>query len=195
MGIAKPSMLAAVLVPGPDSFPPSDIGAVCPQSQAGVVAWHTPSTWPSNTVPAAGTDVVLPLGRKIVIYGCSVPYAGFGRITVPETSELILADDTVNLRAKDIAVSGTLRIGSPSCPMHSPVTVTFTGLKSEILRYSNGMQITGNGRAELFGATSDLTWTRLKATAPAGSSVIVLQDAVEWSRYEEIVVTTSIWMD
>jgi len=85
-----------------------------------------------------GADVTLPTGTKVVAYACSLANAGYGRVTIPATSELILADDGVHLRVKEIEVSGTMRIGSESCPTTTPVTVTFAATKAGRRRTRTG---------------------------------------------------------
>ena len=195
--VGKSAQLVTERLPsGPDVFIPSGLGTTCPHQQANVELWHLGATW-GGSVPVAGADVTIPAGKKVVVYSCSVAASGYGRISIPSGAELILADDPsgVHLRVKEIVVDGIFRIGTPECPTHHPMTVTFAAARAEAASYQNGLLVQGSGRAEFFGATANHTWTRLRATAEAGSSVIVLQDAIDWSVYEEIMVTTSIWKD
>ena len=194
-GVTRTAELVKVLTPGPDTIPLNDLGFTCPWDQPGLKNWHDAAVWPSGVVPQAGSNVTLPPDVKLVVWSCSVPSRGYAIVTIPPTSELIIADDAVHLRVKDILVYGRMRVGSPACPVHSPVTITFSGTRSELPVYSNGLRVMDRGVLEMHGPTNEFTWTRLRTTAFAGTTVIVLQDAVQWSVYEDIVIITSIWKD
>jgi len=119
----------------------------------------------------------------------------FGLIEVPASSELVLADEDLNLHAAGIRVLGRLRAGSATCRCRSAVTITLHGARPSGLSsshtYHKGIVAEDGGAVELFGALFDATWSRLAATARAGEQVLFLQDAVNWEAGQRVVVTTT----
>ena len=192
-GVSSTSQLAAVLKPSytPTAFSDDN----CPHLQQDLIDWHEPNIWPEGLVPTHGDDVVVPADRKVLVSSCSTPAEGFGKVIIPETSELIFADGVIHFVAKEIEVRGKLIIGSRSCPISSPITITFTGTKAQEGSFTNGMTAVDQGSIQMFGVTFPLTWSRLRATLPTGSRYIVLQDAVEWSVGEELLITTTARYD
>ena len=200
--VDKPSELAVLPEAGVTDFSPyggdaNDIyaydSAFCPHLQSGLKMWHDASTW-GGSVPATGTDVTLPASSKVLIRACSIPFDGFKRITIPSGSELIIDDAAVHLRVKEIVVESGAKflIGHAKCRVQNPVTITFTGEKSEISTYSNGIMGSDGSVVEMWGAEQGRTWSRLKTTAFAGADFFIVQDQVEWSVGDEVVVVTGI---
>ena len=79
-----------------DPLPSASTRSGCPHDEAGLSSWHDASTWPSNTLPVAdGSDLEIPLGVKVLLTRSPVADgAGFGRIHVPATSELIIGESS-----------------------------------------------------------------------------------------------------
>jgi hypothetical protein len=192
-GVTREAELATVRKPGSDDGYFNDtVAGGCPLTALTLVDWHDPAVW-GGALPAAGTNVTLPAGVNVLLTWCSVPDAGFLKIVIPATSTLVFDDAPIHLRVRQIDVQGKLLVGGRSCPIQNPVTISFVGTKAEIDTYNNGINIYGT--AELHGAHNTVTWTRLKTTATAGVEFIVVQDDVEWSAGDEIVIVTSIWKD
>ncbi len=65
----------------------------------------------------------------VLITGCSLSNAAgastFASITVPSGSQLIFDDASINITVGGILVSGALRIGSDTCRVSSPISITF----------------------------------------------------------------------
>jgi len=190
------SQLVDVYKMGPD-FDPNP-RSNCPHLQANLLDWHDPSIWPSG-VPQAGSDVVLPAG-KILVSSCSWPVDGFNKITIPAGSELIFADAPMQLRVRNVLVQGAFRMGSPTCRLFSNIVINFYGDEGsqQISEITSGLGTKGIvvfGEIDIHGKQFHPTWTRLAATAAAGSSIVFLQDATNWEVGQQVVFATSAFLD
>ena len=90
---------------------------------------------------------------------------------------------------------GALIAGSPSCRLLSRVNITLHGARPNSTRdtqppWYKGIDV-ANGTLELHGARYHHTWSRLAASAFAGESTLLLQDAVNWDVGMEVLVTTT----
>jgi len=89
--------------PTPDlAIPQTD----CPHLQSGLLDWHTEETWTTHglPVPSMGTNVTLPDNTKVVIHSKIVE--SLVTVTVPSTSELILAQG-IQIKASGFEVRGS----------------------------------------------------------------------------------------
>jgi hypothetical protein len=77
-----------------------------------------------------GADVSLPANTRVLVASCSVP-AGvtLGIVYVPLTSELVFGDALIDFHAKGIHVHGKLLMGSETCRLRSPMSVTLHGTR------------------------------------------------------------------
>jgi len=85
--------------------------------------------------------------------------------------------------AKYIFVSGGLmEVGTEEFPYTSKITITMHGLLSDPYLPIYGNKVIGvrYGTLDMHGVVRDKTWTVLDQTVEAGSSVIHLQEAVDW---------------
>ncbi|KAI9015919.1 G8 domain-containing protein [Hyaloraphidium curvatum] len=187
--------------PAPKLAIPDFSPAACPHLQPGLVDWHSPATW-GGTVPSQG-NVVLPANSKVLISSCSLPTTAvngsntvFGTITIPATSELIIGDASIAIRARGFRVLGALRAGAPGCRLRSRISVTLHGARSDQPvspapdPWVKGIHV-DNGSLSLHGTLYTPTWTRLAATARAGDTVLLVQDVPNWQPGQRIVVTTT----
>ena len=148
--------------------------------------WSDPASWPGGAVPQAGAAVTIAAGRTILLDVSPLPLRS---LTVDGVLEL--DQKNLDLKADWIVVHGTLRIGTEAEPFTKRAVITLTGPASD--------QIEGAGAKVLavIGGTLDLhgeprlTWTRLTATAAAGSSQLQLSGAVDWRPGERIVVAST----
>eukprot|EP00421_Protoceratium_reticulatum_P040736 CAMPEP_0168436214 /NCGR_PEP_ID=MMETSP0228-20121227/40816_1 /TAXON_ID=133427 /ORGANISM="Protoceratium reticulatum, Strain CCCM 535 (=CCMP 1889)" /LENGTH=1116 /DNA_ID=CAMNT_0008450415 /DNA_START=45 /DNA_END=3392 /DNA_ORIENTATION=+ len=143
-------------------------------------------------------DVTLPASGRYVLDAS----AAVGALTIPEGTELVFADASgLMLTATAVLVRGALRLGSSSCPLlSSGIGVTLTGTgdlggRSTDPLQTKGVVVAQGGRLEAHGVRYAPTWTRLSASAPAGSTLLQLQDTVNWRVGQEIVVTTTSLRD
>ncbi|GKZ00869.1 hypothetical protein MPSEU_001038600 [Mayamaea pseudoterrestris] len=171
----------------------------CPHLQTGLKSWHDASIWPNATIPKAGAYVTLPINTKVVVLQKVVEKLGI--ITVPASSELIIGENLngISLMAKGMTVKGKLTIGSETCRIETPVTITLWGK-----RPTNAVQVVPSpsvkgiyvtGTLSLHGKRYFSTWSRLAKTIQAGESVLLLQRPVNWERNQKVILTTSIIYD
>eukprot|EP00931_Biecheleriopsis_adriatica_P054358 TRINITY_DN3197_c0_g1_i2.p1 TRINITY_DN3197_c0_g1~~TRINITY_DN3197_c0_g1_i2.p1 ORF type:complete len:713 (+),score=117.08 TRINITY_DN3197_c0_g1_i2:46-2139(+) len=152
----------------------------------------------SQLISSSGEDVTLPSGSYLL----SAPVT-IGSLTVPFGSELIF-DDSENLMmsTSGVWVQGTLRMGSPTCPLKSSgIGITFTGAgdfegpKASDPRGSKGLGVDNGGVAEIFGIRYAPSWTRLASSAEPGAQEIQLMQEVDWEVGQEIAIMTTSWND
>lgn len=116
---------------------------------------------------------------------------------------LEFADDAaigdVSLDAKWIMVRGrrsALRIGTEASPFSQRATITLHSRRytaKEIPSYGAKNIAVRYGTLDLHGLPKAPTWTRLGATAEAGSSTIVLAEPVNWQAGDKIAIASSVW--
>lgn len=161
----------------------------CPWDEGGLIAFPTGSSHVDVTL-SANTKYLLSSGTTVT-----------GTLTVPAGTDLIFADTSFELVARSIIVNGKLRIGSPTCRTSAATqhTITLTGSRSDAdnaLIGHKGIVVNGaDSSIDLFGALQQPSWSRLAATASNGTSVLYLQECVEWSVGAKIVVTTTHFLD
>ncbi|KAG2483425.1 hypothetical protein HYH03_017681 [Edaphochlamys debaryana] len=183
----------------------------CPHLLPDVVLWEAASTWPATStgstswggaagggVPAPGSAVVLPSGKRVMITGCSFKGSGantFASIRIPAGSELIFDDAAISLVVGAIYVGGRLRAGGEGCRVGGPITITFAPA-SGVPEGDMGIQVMAGGQADLHGTAYYPTWTRLSNTVKRGEDWLSLQDSVSsWRPGQLIFVATSIYRD
>ena len=196
-GVSREAELAQVLEADADAgyYADTHPQGGCPHQHAGLEMWHAAATWPGGAVPAAGSNVTVPAGKRVLVTSCSLPDAGFATVTVEAGAELVFDDAPVHLRMKAMFVYGGVYAGSRVCPVKSPITITFAASRAEAAVYGNGLNVLDGARVELFGWTQERTWTRLKTTANIGAVAIVTLHATTWAAGDEVVLVTSIWKD
>ncbi len=156
--------------------------------QAQETRWSDPATWPDNKVPAAGEQVTIASGKQVIL---DVSPPTLGGITIHGT--LRFADETdLELNTEWIMLHGELEIGTEARPYTHKATITLTdNVKDEQLMGmgDRGIMLSG-GTLNLHGNRSN-SWTKLAATAEAGSSSIEVLDAAQWQVGDEIVLAST----
>ena len=170
---------AVVLVPPAPPPPPPP----------GVARWSDPASWPGGVIPAAGSDVTIPVNKTIQL---DVATPALNRVTIDGTLTAA-TDRDVALTARNVWVTGTLRAGTEAAHDLSRFTLTLTGADSGASNGSIGdkvLAVFGGGTLELHGETR-LGWTRIAATAPAGGTSLSLSESMAWRAGDRIVIAST----
>lgn len=153
-----------------------------------ILLWSSPGTWPSRTLPAAGSTVTIPRGRTVRLDVSPPPLGG---LVIEGTLEFARAE--LELTADWIRVAGALRIGSPDAPFSQKARITLTGPDGPEAITGMGNRVIGvlpEARLELHGEVRT-AWTRLDATAPRGATQLTLAEPVDWRPGDRIVIAPS----
>jgi hypothetical protein len=151
--------------------------------------WSDPASWPNRKVPAAGDKVTI--GRdKDVVLDVSPPALGGlsidGKLSFSNNADLELTSEW-------IMVHGELTIGTEASPHTRKATITLTdNVKGEDVMGGmgdRGIMLSG-GTLNLHGDRKN-AWTKLAATAAAGSTSIQVLNAAEWRVGDEIVLAST----
>ena len=167
----------------PDPVPPP------PPPPPGAALWSAPATWAPGPVPTAGANVSIPVGKTVQL---DVVTPALNRLTIDGTLTAA-TDRDVAITARDIYVNGMLRAGTEASHELHLFTITLTGADSGAGNGSVGAKVLAvfpGGALELHGDTR-LGWTRLAAGAPAGSTTLLLSDAMSWRTGDRIVVAST----
>ncbi len=153
--------------------------------------WSDPATWAPDPVPAAGQDVVIPMGRHIML---DVEPPALGGIRV--LGKLSFAETPIHLTTDWIMIQGgILEIGTESAPHMNPARITLTGADEDVLAMDMGGKLIGvmnYGTLNLHGARrDDLSWTQLNGSVQPGDSILTLVDLPTWRVGDEIVLAPS----
>ena len=190
-----------VVIPEPPApiLHEGDRRTLCPHVANGLVHWDDATTWPSGSVPSTpGENVILPNNARVVLR--QSPQIRLGLITIPVSSALILAENEfgIALDVEGILVQGELILGSETCPLETPVTITLHGarptdLSTEPVETYKGIAVTGT--IHLHGRRYFRTWTRLARSVRPGDTELFLQHAVHWEAGQEVVLVTTAMKD
>ncbi|MDT8398862.1 MAG: G8 domain-containing protein, partial [Pseudomonadales bacterium] len=150
--------------------------------------WSDPSTWSAGAVPGEGEIVTIGEGMDVVLDVSPPALHGInlnGTLTFADDAELELTTEWILNRGK-------LEIGTESEPYTGKATITLTDdVPGENI---NGMGDRGilmvGGTLNLHGDREN-AWTKLAATAEAGSSRIDVLDASGWRVGDEIVLAST----
>ena len=150
--------------------------------------WSEASTWSGGAVPAAGGKVVIGGGHDVIL---DVSPPELGSITI--NGKLSFADEAdLALSTEWILVFGELQIGSEANPFEHKATITLTdNVKGEQLMGmgDRGIMLSG-GTLNLHGNITN-AWTKLAATAEAGSTTIEVLNAEQWQVGDQIVLAST----
>lgn len=154
--------------------------------------WSDARFWASLGLqkPQAGESVVIPAGSRVILDEDPPPLTG---ITV--LGELEFARKNLNISTSYLMVHGPgkLSIGSEAEPFTHRAVITLTGSNPEENIMDMGAKFLGammGGKLEIIGENR-VAWTKLAATAPAGSTQIVLSSPVDWRVGERIVIAST----
>lgn len=187
-----PEIVADVRAPVVATAPQTN----CPHLQPGLRNWHDPTLW-GGRVPTSG-NVQLPNNTNVLISSCSIdPAAQFGTIRVPSNSSLIFSDANMSIQVGNIVVDGYLAMGSPTCRLHSYITITLLDSAEEVDSHigRKGIVATTTGKLDMHGKLYQKTWTRLASSVEPLDDRIQVTDNVNWEVGQKVVVITSIWRD
>lgn len=146
----------------------------------------------------------IPDGTRAVVHGNDEIPAGtwIRELHIPESSELVFADQAGTFRVTDVMVDGALRLGSPSCRLESKIVFEFdteepmpSSQPAIFARMGLGIMVSETGVLDVFGHLHQPTWTRLAATAAVGASVLELAEPVDWLPGQQLVIATSQRVD
>jgi len=150
--------------------------------------WSEASTWSGGAVPAAGGKVVIGGGHDVIL---DVSPPELGSITI--NGKLSFADEAdLALSTEWILVFGELQIGTEANPFEHKATITLTdNVKGEQLMGmgDRGIMLSG-GTLNLHGNITN-AWTKLAATAEAGSTTIEVLNAEQWQVGDQIVLAST----
>jgi cell migration-inducing and hyaluronan-binding protein len=139
-------------------------------------------------VPAAGDKVTIESGKDVIL-DVSPPALGGvtinGKLSFANTADLELTTEW-------IMVHGELAIGTEAAPHTRKATITLAdNVKDEEMMGmgDRGIMLSG-GTLNLHGNRKN-TWTKLAATAEAGSNSIQVLNAAEWRVGDEIVLAST----
>ncbi len=144
--------------------------------------WSNPATWPDRKVPRAGDTVTIEKG-KAVLLDVSPPSLGGLRID-GKLSFSNKAD--IELTTESIILHGELEIGTEAKPHTRKATITLT---ENVPGNDRGIMISG-GTLNLHGDRTN-SWTKLAATAKAGSARIEVLNASGWRKGDVIVLAST----
>ena len=150
--------------------------------------WSDSATWPNNQVPAAGDKVTIASDQEVILDVSPPALDGLtinGKLTFSDEADLELTTEW-------IMVFGELEIGTEALPYTHKATITLTD-------NNEGEQLMGMGDRGIMlsGGTLNLhgnrtnAWTKLSATAEAGSSTINVLDSSQWQAGDEIVLAST----
>src|SRR5690606_22849069 len=151
--------------------------------------WSDPATWPNGKVPVAGEKVIIPRDKEVVLDVSPPPLGGLsidGKLIFSNEADLELTTEWIMLH-------GELVIGTEARPRTRNATITFTdNNKGEDVMAGmgdRGIMISG-GTLSLHGDRSH-TWTKLSATAEAGSKTIEVLHTSGRRAGDEIVLAST----
>jgi hypothetical protein len=171
---------ANMKMPAAANAPPSDVKSSL---------WSSPASWAGGKVPRAGDAVTLPKDKDIVL---DVAPPALRSLTIE--GKLSFADDKdLELKTEWIYLpGGELDIGSEAHPHTRNATITLTDtVKDENINTmgDRGIMLL-NGTLSLHGDRKN-SWTKLSATAKAGSTKIDVSNASGWRKGDVIVLAST----
>ncbi len=147
--------------------------------------WSNPKTWASGQVPAQNEAVVIPQDKTVLL---DVTPPALKNLTILGT--LVFAEKDLELSSDWVMLHGSLKIGSEAEHFQHKATITLTANdtnESVMNMGTRGILMMG-GSLELYGATPNVTWTKLDANAALGATNLTLKDSVNWQGGDEVVI-------
>ena len=150
--------------------------------------WSDPATWPDRQVPRAGDKVAIESGKDVVLDVSPPPLGGLhieGKLSFSDKAD-------IELTTEWIMVHGELEIGTEAKPHTRKATITLTdNVPGEELdgMGDRGIMVAG-GTLSLHGDRTN-SWTKLAATAEAGSARIKVLNARGWRKGDVIVLAST----
>lgn len=149
--------------------------------------WSRWTTWGNSPPPQFGDSAVIQEGQVIMV-DYSPPR--FFLIIVMGT---LVFDNTTDITVECTYIMinyGKLVIGTPEYPYTKKATIRLWGnrLTPEIPVHGSKVIALRYGAIDMHGIPRTPTWTRVAATAPAGTSTIYVRGPVDWQAGEFIVI-------
>jgi len=160
--------------------------------------WSDAAVWSTGRVPVQGDSVLIAAGQAVTYDAYSD--VEVGRLQIQGTLAFA-RDRATRLDVGNVVVDrgGTLDMGTPSSPIPSTVSAELR------LVIASGATCTGGtafvegdtgiwvyGRWDVRGTPVRVTWTKLAATASAGSTVVqVADDVTDWAVGSWVVLTST----
>ena len=166
-----------------------DMPASAAPSAVSRSVWSDPKSWPDGKVPRAGDAVTIGRDKDIVL-----------DVTPPALRSLTVKGKLSFSNAKDLALEtewiylagGELDIGSEAHPHTRNAVITLTdNVPDENINTmgDRGIMLL-NGTLSLHGDRKN-SWTKLAATAKAGSARIEVLNAAGWRKGDQIVLAST----
>ncbi len=180
------SCLAAEAADHADHAAAADQAASVSAVKAG--QWSDASTWSGGALPKAGDVVTIDAGMDLVLDVSTPALHGInlnGKLTFADDKDLELTTEWILMR-------GGLEIGTESKPHTRNATITLTNnVPDEVINGmgDRGIMVVG-GTLNLHGDRAN-SWTKLSATADAGSNRIDVLDASGWRVGDQIVLAST----
>ncbi|XP_078542272.1 fibrocystin-L-like [Lissotriton helveticus] len=153
--------------------------------------WSSNYTWGGDSPPGDGFLAVITQGQTILLDESTAVL----KMLVIQGGTLMFDEADIELQAENILITegGVLQIGTEGAPFQHKAIITLHGhLRSkELPLYGAKTLAVRGGILDLHGLPVPVTWTRLAQTAEAGSSTLILQDAVTWKVGDEIVIAST----
>jgi len=186
------SFLLALLVPAFFLVGAFDVAAAA-QEQGSYAAkqelWSNPATWPDGKVPRAGDTVTIEKGKNVLLDVSPPALDGLhiaGKLSFSDKAD-------IQLTTEWIMVLGELEIGTEAKPHTRKATITLTdnvhGEEHDGMG-DRGIMVEG-GILSLHGDRGANSWTKLAATAQAGSDRIEVLNARGWRKGDVIVLAST----
>ncbi|MGH8228084.1 MAG: G8 domain-containing protein [Steroidobacteraceae bacterium] len=144
--------------------------------------WSDPATWPDRKVPRVGDTVTIERGEDVLLDVSPPPLGGLhieGTLSFSDKRAL-------ELTTESIIVNGELAIGTKAKPHTHKATIILT---NSVPGNDRGIVIAG-GTLSLHGDRTN-SWTKLAATAKAGSTRIKVLNARGWRKGDVIVLAST----
>src|ERR1700761_9306680 len=158
-------------------------------SAAKPTMWSNPASWPDGKVPGDGAAVTIPRDKNIVLDVSPPALRSLtieGKLSFSNDQDLELKTDWIYLPG------GELDIGSEAKPHTRKATITLTDTVPD--ENINTMGDRGimlvKGTLSLHGDRKN-AWTKLSATAKAGSNTIQVLDASGWRKGDMIALAST----
>ena len=151
--------------------------------------WSDPKSWPDGKVPGAGDAVTIARGRDVVLDVSPPTLRSLtvqGKLSFSNDRDIELKTDWIYLPG------GELDIGSEAHPHTRKATITLTdNVKDENINTmgDRGIMMLG-GTLNLHGDRTN-AWTKLAATAKAGSARIEVVNAGGWRKGDVIALAST----
>jgi cell migration-inducing and hyaluronan-binding protein len=147
--------------------------------------WSDPATWPDQKVPTAGADVTIAKGTDVLLDVSPAPLASL-RIDGTLTAD----DRDLELTTGSVNVFGALVVGTERAPFAHRMVFTLTGDDPGTDIPSKMIAVYSGGDLELHGQSRS-AWTRLGATATAGTTQLLLDAPTDWRAGDRVVVAST----